>query len=222
MRLSIKHSDLSSYVCRQLNNFFPDDEAKVDKAFMSAVDSALSSVEHSFKNINNKYYFDGVDVLFNHRNSDQFCVFLYWLSRATALDFERVDVAEKVYLLNKALNGIDAFYEVQLPAIFAVVHPLGTVLGRAEYKDFLLVYQRCGVGTNKGRQPRLGRYLTLHPGASVLGDSNIGDFCSVGADSLVLDCDLPNGATFVGGPKASNILKRLDPEPFWRFRDQGI
>ena len=38
---------------------------------------------------------------------------------------------DKLFLLNKALHGCDIYYEVALPSVFLLVHPLGTVLGRA-------------------------------------------------------------------------------------------
>jgi len=58
------------------------------------------------------------------------------------------NVCEKIYCLNKCLNAIDIYFEVELPNIFLLVHPLGTVLGKAKYNDFLLVYQQCTVGSN--------------------------------------------------------------------------
>lgn len=220
MQLTLSNVSLAEYVCTQLNNVFPDEVLSVDASFIKSVDGALELVKNCFKHIDNKYYFDGKNIIFNHRNADQYCVFLYWLSRISAFECSRKDIAEKTYLLNKILNGIDIFYEVELPLIFAVVHPLGTVLGRAEYKNFLLVYQRCGVGTNKGKAPRLGCHLTLHPGASILGDCNVGDFCSVGANSLVIDQNLPDDTVFVGNPSSHKILTQPRGMGFWRSCDQ--
>ena len=53
-------------------------------------------------------------------------------------EFKRLskeDLASKAYCLNKALHAIDVFYEVELPEIFFLEHPLGTVLGRAKYSN---------------------------------------------------------------------------------------
>ena len=43
------------------------------------------------------------------------------------------NLAAKVYALNKALHAIDVFYEVELPDLFCLQHPLGTMPGRARY-----------------------------------------------------------------------------------------
>lgn len=215
MKLSLAQNELTSYVCHQFNNFFPDTAVRVDNTLLASVDRALLSVQFMCRHVNNKYYFNGEYELFNHRNADQYCIFLYWLSRMAFKEYDRIDIAEKAYLLNKLLHGIDVFYEVKMPRIFAVVHPLGTVLGRASYSDFLLVYQRCGVGSNKGSQPKLGSHLTLHPGATVLGDSCVGNFCSVGADSLLIDNTLSSKTTYVGRPGRFRLLDQEDVT-FWR------
>ncbi len=57
-------------------------------------------------------------------------------------------IADKAYALNKALHALDAFYEVELPDVFAVQHPVGTVLGRATYSDYFICYHNCTVGAN--------------------------------------------------------------------------
>src|SRR5437588_860224 len=76
-------------------------------------------------------------------------------------------LAACVYGLNKALHGLDVFYEVELPTIFAFQHPVGTVLGRAHYSNYLLVYQRCTVGsTLSGESP------TFEPGVVLFGGSS--------------------------------------------------
>ena len=132
-------------------------------------------------------------------------------------EFNNFDLASKIYLLNKSLHGIDAFYDVDLPDVFVFIHPLGTVLGRASYRDFLVVYQRCGVGANKGCQPDLGKYLTLHPGASILGDSMIGNNCSVASDSLVIDQSIPDKKTYIGNPKKHYLIPHDDINELWKL-----
>jgi hypothetical protein len=53
--------------------------------------------------------------------------------------------------------------------VFLLVHPLGTVLGRGNYSDFFVAYQRCGVGSNNEVYPTFGKHVTLRPGSAVLG-----------------------------------------------------
>jgi hypothetical protein len=121
-----------------------------------------------------------------------------------------------IFLLNKAIHGIDAFYEVELPDIFLFIHPIGTVLGRGKYNDYLIVYQRCGVGSNHDLYPILGKYVTMHPGSSVLGNSKIGDRCSLAAESMIVDKNLEEGSVYFGTPKQCRIRSSNKISYFWK------
>ena len=213
--INISNKDLSEYVAQQLNNFYPSRELISAKQVFEIQKSALKRLDYCFSKINMKYYFDGKNTLFNYRNGDQYSMYLYIMSYIANKDFEDIVLAEKLYLLNKALHGIDAFFEVKLPQIFIFIHPVGTVLGRASYDDYLMVYQRCGVGTNKNHKPHLGRQLTLHPGASILGKSKIGNNCSIGTDSVVLDKDIESNMVYVGNPKKFYLFKKDKPNDVW-------
>ena len=215
---SLDASALTLYVCRQLNNMFPDGTAYSDGELLPSVTAALDRVEYCFAHIENRYFFDGDSVIFNHLHGDQYAMFLYLLSRVVFL--ERFDasngLASKLFLLNKSLHGIDAFFEVELPSVFLFVHPLGTVLGRAKYSDFLMVYQRCGIGSNHDLYPELGRHVTLHPGSSVLGKCKIGNFSSLGADALLIDADLPDHTLYLGNPRGFYTRHLTGPHKIWR------
>jgi serine O-acetyltransferase len=64
---------------------------------------------------------------------------------------------------------LDAFYEVELPDVFAFQHPVGTVLGRGRYGNYFFVYQRCSVGANvAGRYPTIGESV-IRPSATTAG-----------------------------------------------------
>ena len=96
---------------------------------------AFQRIEFCFSKINNKYFFDGTNSVFNHLNGDQYAIFLYYLSNTLFRLNQDTNLCSKLYLLNKALHGLDAFYEVQLPDIFMVIHPISTVLGRGKYDN---------------------------------------------------------------------------------------
>ena len=51
----------------------------------------------------------------------------------------------KFYYLNKIMNSVEMFYEVELPSVFCCDHPLGSVMGRARYSDFFYFSQGCTV-----------------------------------------------------------------------------
>lgn len=213
--INISNQELSEYVAGQLNNFYPTKEQVSSKYIFELQKVALERIDYCFSKINMKYFYDGKNTLFNYLNGDQYSMYLYIMSYIANEDFQDTAIAEKLYLLNKALHGIDAFYEVKLPKIFLFIHPVGTVLGRASYNDYLMVYQRCGVGTNKNNQPHLGSNLTLHPGSSILGKSKIGNNCSVGSDSIVIDQDVESNTVYIGNPKKFYLYKKDNLNKIW-------
>jgi serine O-acetyltransferase len=217
MKFSISHQDLCGYVAKQINHFFPDGNDLMPKNIESLVLSALHKLEFSFRHVNNKYFEDSGFVIFDHLHGDQYSMFLYLLSRESFLKQENVSLSKKLYLLNKLLFGLDVYFEVQLPSIFLFVHPVGTVLGRAKYGDYLVVYQRVGVGSNQDIYPILGDHVTLHPGASILGNSHIGNNCTIAAESFLLDKLLPDDSIYIGSPK-NYLIKSRDAQlnKFWK------
>ncbi len=220
MITSLKPIEIASYVANQVNHIFNDASILETNVLIKYVDSALIRSELCFSKINNKYFYDGQNAIFNHLNGDQYSMFLYFLSNSIYKENQsssNLNMASKIYLLNKALHGIDVFYEIELPEIFIFVHPVGTVLGRADYSNNLVVYQRCGIGANKDNSPQLGKHLTLHPGSSILGSSVVGDNCSIASDSILIDTNLGDNTLYLGNPSSSKLKEKNNLNPIWCF-----
>jgi len=221
LQASLSQSELATYVTNQLNQFFNDGKPVSEGAIQMLLPETMARVEHCFAHINNRYFFDGKTPLFDHLHGDHYAMLLYLLSSTAYRCGVGDGVPSKLFLLNKCLHGIDVYYEVRLPAIFLFVHPLGTVLGRGSYSDFLVVYQRCGVGSNHDVYPQLGEYVTLRPGSAVLGKSRIGRGCTVATESLVLDNDVPDGSVYIGNPRDFVIRPAKETTlPIWQRRDR--
>jgi serine O-acetyltransferase len=208
--------ELAQLALRQIATIFPDGEVLPAADLAPVASAAMARLEHCFSHVNNKYFFDGQRVVFDHLHGDQYAMWLYFLGNELFRQGGPASLCKKLFLLNKALHGCDIFYEVALPAVFLLVHPLGTVLGRGNYSDFLIAYQRVGIGSNHDIYPQLGRYLTLHPGSSVLGKASVGDHCSIAAGALVLDRDIPPNSLYIGNPR-NHLIKPNNPNPaIWR------
>lgn len=216
VRSSLDVRGLAAYAAAQANAMFPDPDRIEADALLPAAKGALARLEHCFSHIDNKYFFDGEQAVFNHLHGDQYAMWLYLLSNELRRQGGAASTCSKLFLLNKALHGVDAFYEVELPSIFLLVHPIGTVLGRGTYSDFFVAYQRCGVGSNNDIYPTFGKHVTLRPGSAVLGASVIGDHCQIATESLVLDRDLPDHTLYIGGPKTATLKRQDKPYPLWR------
>lgn len=213
---SLDPDALARLAARQVNLMFPDGADVLPGDLVTAVTGALPRLEHCFTRIDNRYFFDGTQAVFDHLHGDQYAMWLYLLGNALFKAGGPPSVCKKLFLLNKALHGCDVFYEVELPSVFLLVHPLGTVLGRGHYSDYLIAYQRVGIGSNHGVYPRLGTYLTLHPGSAVLGNCSVGDHCSIATESLLLDRDLPAGSLYIGSPRDHNVRFQSQMHPIWR------
>jgi serine O-acetyltransferase len=196
MKLSLAPEPLAAYVGRQLAHLFPDGD---DPAVGEYLPRALERLEQCFRKIRLKYYFDGEQAIFNHLHTDQYATFLYFLSNTVHRLGGPPALAAKLYAANKALHALDIFYEVEMPDVFALQHPVGTVIGRGKFSNYLFVYQRCSVGANlDNRYPTFGEGVVLFGGASVIGDCTVGDnvWLSVGAG--VMDEDVPGGSVVFG------------------------
>lgn len=213
-KISLK--ELGYLLVRQVANLFPDGEKLSVTELLPSLSIAQSRLEHCFSSINNKYYFNGYSALFDHLHGDQYASWLYFVSNQLYRDGAPQPLCKKIFLLNKMMHGCDIFYEIELPSIFLLVHPLGTVLGRGIYQDYLLVYQRCGIGSNKDVYPRLGRHVTLRPGSSVLGDSQIDDNVTIAAESLVIDQAIPSNTVYFGSPRKNWSRSMTNKENIWR------
>lgn len=204
---SLTPSQLAAYVMRQIGYFFPDDHRMDSGTFESATTIALSRYSFCCAHIGLKYYQKYGHPLFDHMHSDQYAMVLYYLSRAL-FESHHPDLASRVYYLNKALHALDIFYEVVLPEVFLLSHPVGTVLGRASYGKFLAVYQNCTVGSNAGAYPRLGENVVLYAGATVVGKTNLGDNTIVSAHGFLRDETVPSNSV-VFGSSPHPIVKPL-------------
>ncbi len=216
VRSTLSLEALCALTAHQVNAIWPDAEPVCKNAMQASGQIAFARLEHCFSRVNNRYFFDGRDVVFDHLHGDQYAMWLYFLSHQLYLDAAPESWAKKVFLLNKSLHGCDIFYEVTLPAVFLLVHPLGTVLGRGEYGEYFIAYQRCGIGSNHDVYPRLGPHVTLRPGSAVLGKCVIGANVTIAAESLVLDRDIDANTTYFGNPRENWTRRRTSTENIWR------
>lgn len=186
MQLSLAPTDLAVYVRKQFEHLFPDGTDLGD--LPKFVDSALGRIEHCFSRVRLKGFFANGEPRFSHWHSDQYAIFLYYLANSAFRERPSHPVADKAYALNKALHALDAFYEVELPDVFAVQHPVGTVLGRGSYSDYFICYHNCTVGANLDNDyPSFGRGIVMFGGSRVIGKTAVGDNSLVSTGAIVID-----------------------------------
>ena len=205
---------IKEVVTRQLANLFIyspiDDEGALDVALENAIQRCVTC----FAAVSNKYYQLDGRPCFHPFHSGQYSIFLYYLSNSIwALGTLHRSLADRVYYLNKALNGLDLYYEVEMPDIFFLDHPVGSVLGRALYGNYFSFSQNCTVGNNKGIFPQFGENVCLMSGVKVLGRCNVGDHVIFSANAFVKDQSIPS-CSIVFGSSPNLIIKRRDTQYF--------
>ena len=198
MKLSYTSQELSNYLIKQLTNVFPDKFDYAKDELISSIDKTFEKIDYCFSRINNKYFFNGNEALFNHLNSDQYAMFLYLLANTIWEESNDDIIASKVYYLNKILHGVDVFYEVKLPRIFLFVHCVGTVLGRANYSDYLVVYQRVTIGGSNRLYPELKEGVVLYGESAVIGNSRVGTNCHISYSTKIINKNIPPNALVYG------------------------
>jgi len=167
-------SRLLEYVVRQLANLFPDDAPGVRPALDAHLDRALQRLERCIAEV--RAWRPGE---FDYLHSSQYAIFLYCLASTLWRAGAERPVCNKLFGLNKALNGIDLFYEIEMPEVFFIGHSVGIVLAKARYGERLVLYQNSTVGKNHGEAPSLGEGVVMYPNTAVIGR------CTIGAGSVI-------------------------------------
>jgi serine O-acetyltransferase len=214
MKLELEHTELNSLVARQLGNLFIFDAATEQELLSGAIRSALEKCEHCFSRLENKYYSRDGEAYFNPFHSGQYSIFLYYLSRAvwdSGTGTAPATLADRIYYLNKTLNGLDLFYEVNMPDVFFLDHPVGTVIGRGTFGNGFSFGQNCTIGNNKGIYPTLGENVYLYSGGKIIGNCTIGDNVIIAANTYIKDQSVPENSIVFGSSPELVIKNRSQP-----------
>ena len=188
---------LLSYLTAQCAAVVPDGR---EAAFQAVVDSHLDEALkrlHRCINACAPWRPDEFNVL----QSSQHTIFLYYLSNTIWQQSGDTEAPTRLFLMNKAFNGIDLFYEIAMPEVFYIGHSVGIVLAKATYGNYLVLYQNSTVGRHKADIPVLGDRVVLYPNTAVIGRSVVGDDAVVSQGVSVVNKQVPQRfIAFAGGP----------------------
>ncbi|MGC4104641.1 LbetaH domain-containing protein [Ferruginibacter sp.] len=195
MITSLNIQELADYTSRQLNHFFPDNNTVDLNQYRQPLELALNRLEHCYQHCTLKHYNNGENTFFNHLYSDHYVMYLWYLANSIWKEKGDKNTCNKLYYLNKSLNGLDCMYDTALPEIFLLFHSVGTMLGKASYNDFFIALHGCTVGSHNGIYPVFGKGVSLTANSSVIGNCQIGDRVSVGVRTCVFNSDIENDHT---------------------------
>lgn len=208
-------NNILSIIFKQINCFF--ELTEVDKFCIKNfyLIANLETVK-SLKLFRNKYC-ERIDGIIDYKFSNGWIIFLYKLSHILYKN-NYIDTACKIYYLNKIMHSVELYYEVDLPDVFLCEHPIGSVMGRANYGAYFYFCHGCTVGNNKGFYPSIGNFVCMMSGSKILGNSVIGNNVIISANTLVKDTVIPdNMIVFNNG--ISLVLKenRQDNRILWNI-----
>jgi serine O-acetyltransferase len=112
---------------------------------------------------------------------------------------------------NSFLTGIEIHTGAKIGPGFFVDHGAGIVIGEtAEIGADCVLFHKVtlgGTGHLKGkRHPTVGDRVFLGTGATLLGPITVGDDVRIGAETVIINRDVPSHCTVVGAP--GRIVKR--------------
>lgn len=166
MMSSLSAGELVLRLQRQAQFVEPDVNEIPYEEWLTTISDGLRRLSDCLVAIDLKYFRDAAgQPIFDHTHTDQYAMFVYLCSNSAGrAGYSRL--ATVLYALNKALHSLDVFYEVELPSVFLFSHPVGTVLGRAQYGDFFWVGQGCTSvdgTTGSGNLKVLDSTKSVHP-----------------------------------------------------------
>lgn len=203
MRLTnMTHTALADYTIAQIERFFPDGRENVRPRILAHQSEALARL-HTCINAVRWWTPDE----FNYLHSTQYSIYLYFLSNTIWRNTSDAEVATKLFLLNKALNGIDCFYEIELPDIFFIGHTVGIVLAKATYGSHLVLYQNSTVGKNHGVAPVLEDGVVMYPNTAIIGRCRVGKGSVLSQGTSVINRDTPGDCLVFGGMDGDLVFK---------------
>lgn len=206
--LRMDRARLVRYVAQQLHHTLPDDFDPCTDIEVH-LDEALARL-HLCINAVRSWREDQFDPL----HSTQYCSFLYFLANTIWHRTGNTETPTRLFLLNKALNGIDLFYEIEMPPVFFIGHSVGIVFAKATYGNYLVVYQNSTVGKNHGVAPVLGEGVVMYPGTSIIGRCEVGNRTVLSQGTSLINTSTPGDCTVFPGvqggvvctPTRRNIL----------------
>jgi serine O-acetyltransferase len=187
---------LIDYTASQISHFFPDSRSGIRERIESNLAESLDRLQRCINAV--RYW---PENRFGHLHSTQYCLYLYFLSNTIWRNSGDEDSCVRLFLLNKALNGIDCFYDIAMPDVFFIGHTVGIVLAKATYGEHLVLYQNSTVGKNHGVAPVIEEGVIMYPNTAIIGRCRVRARTTIAQGVSVINQDTPGNAIAFGGGK---------------------
>jgi serine O-acetyltransferase len=194
---------LLAYVTAQCAHVIPDGREAVFRTVADAhFDEALMRM-HRCINACAPWRQDEFNVL----QSSQHAIFLYFLSHTIWTRSGDTEAPTRLFLMNKAFNGLDLFYEIAMPEVFYIGHSAGIVLAKATYGNYLVLYQNATVGRHKDQVPVIGERVVMYPGSAIVAGAVVEDDVVLSQGVRVIGQHVPRGQMVFAGAGAELVMR---------------
>lgn len=193
---------LAQLVMRQLDNIIPDGLSPTPSLINKHLPQALERLRVCINAVR-----CWRENEFDHLHSSQYCIFLYFLANTIWKETQTTEIPTKLFLLNKTLNGIDLFYEIEMPARFFIGHTVGIVLAKASYADYFVLYQNSTVGKNHGVAPTFESGVIMYPNTAVIGRCKVREGTVISQAVSVINQDTPGNCLVFDGHMGTLFFK---------------
>jgi serine O-acetyltransferase len=155
-----------------------------------SIDIIDESFERVKKDINYHYPNAGQSEIANSiiNNSSELVMFLYRLG-IVLIEKKQFEKTQQIHWLLREICNCEIYFNTKIGEGFYVVHGIGTVIGSRNIigKGFK-VHQGCTIGHKKngiGNGSIIGDNFTMYSNSAVIGEVNIGNNVTLGANVLV-------------------------------------
>lgn len=200
--INVKEGGLASYCRNQIQHLFPTGHDNQLQMIDVHLEETMFRLRRCISEIK-MWKSEQFDVL----HSSQYSTFLYFLSNTIWRNERAQSVCTKLFLLNKALNAIDCFYEIELPEVFFIGHSVGIVLAKATYGNKMVIYQNTTIGKNHGVAPVFENGVILFPNSAVIGNSLVRSGTVISQGVSIIDRDTEEGKTVFQAEAGGLIFK---------------
>jgi serine O-acetyltransferase len=200
--VSAEPLSLANYLARQLENICPSAQGTT----VLDADILAAATQKTLACLTQLNSFTAPS--FDYYNSGHYATFLYYLSNLFYKNNNPI-LATRIFLLNKAINGIDLYYEVEMPAIFGIGHTVGMVFSKSSYANYCVFHQGCTVGRNQDDRPILEEGVILYPQASIIGKCRVRKNTVLAPGVQLVNTDTPGNCIVFSGERGKPIFKDI-------------
>jgi serine O-acetyltransferase len=195
---------LTNYVLAQIRVLFPGEDEEVEEISCHVPD-ALAEVTDLIGRLV-EWKERGFDKLV----SWQYATFLYKLGNLSLKSGVGVPATDRLFLLNKALHGLDLHPQIELPKTFFLSHTNSAVFAKASYSDYSVFHQNVTVGRKGNKRPTMERYLVMYPASMIIGNCLVRENTVLAPGVRLIDTDTPGNCYVFENEKGSVRFREID------------